>query len=142
MVPGRLWSKFRADVRHRLATQAEEGERKQKPKMASLGLGIEVSGAHTVAIKEEPSHGIDQNFKLDNDCSFCDSALPCSPSCTLVALRKDLDAALATKKNRQSWKVIAALVEYCARHKAEASLEALPNGNKWPAQIDFACLGQ
>jgi hypothetical protein len=79
---------------------------------------------------------------FDSDCSFCGDRLPISPSLELSRLRGVLDAAYKTRHNKESYAFISALVEHCARHKAEATYENQPNDHKWPSQVNFATLGR
>jgi hypothetical protein len=53
-----------------------------------------------------------------------------------------LDAAYKTRHHKESYAFISALVEHCARHKAEATYENQPNDCKWPSQVNFATLGR
>jgi hypothetical protein len=70
---------------------------------------------------------------IASDCSYCGEPHPSSPSATTIQLQTTLGGILASQKGRgrkmcKSWKLISALVEYCTRHKAEATYELLPAG--------------
>lgn len=76
------------------------------------------------------------------DCSFCGDVLPTSLSLELLKLWKALDDAYETKRDKGSLTFISALVEHCARHKAERTFEVLPADCKWLTQVNYASLGR
>jgi hypothetical protein len=128
-------------VKARLALQVEEGGRKQ---VSRQNKNTDVV---RVRVKEGTLEPLGPDMDIDSDCSYCGEPHPSSPSATLIQLQTTLGSILASqkgrgRKTRESWKLISALVEYCARHKAEATYELLPAGTKWPAHINFLTLGQ
>jgi hypothetical protein len=117
---GGHWRAFHKEVSYRVAAEAREILEHAK-----------------IAHKEEEIDPmpLDDDEKLpDLQCFYCEETLPIAPSKTLLDLERDLDA-VTKARNKESWKVVSALAEYCARHRAEASLDSQPPDCKWPAQI-------
>ena len=133
--PSGLWRRFTADVRTRVVRQVENAEQKF---ISSLSKTTATTEASSRSKPNSPSISLNCDF----DCSFCNGHFPISPSQELLRLREALDAAYKTRYNKESYTFISALVEHCARHKAEATYENQPNDHKWPSQVNFATLGR
>ena len=135
--PSGLWHRFTADVCARVVRQVEEVEKKIISSSSKTTAATEASCS---AKPDSLSIFLDHKSS-DLDCSFCGDHLPVSPSQELLRLCRVLDAAYKTGHHKESYTFISALVEHCARHKAEVTYENQPNNRKWPSQVNFATLG-
>lgn len=131
---GGQWRAFINEVNKRIETEAEEIILQHEDVAGSDNDGLLDDG-----LPDSGRLGFNDPH-VDSLCCYCENTLPAAPSNTLLELKKSLSNVMRSKA-RQSWQVISALTEFCARHKAEACLESRPAGSKWPAHIDFANLG-
>jgi hypothetical protein len=136
--PSGLWRRFTANVRARVVRQIKNAEENF---INSSSKTIATTEASSSPKPDSLSIVLDRESS-DFDCSFCSDHLPISPSHKLLRLREVLDAAYKTRHDKESYSFISALVEHCARHKAEATYENQPNDRKWPSQVNFATLGR